>query len=111
MSVLIIGGDKISSIKSVLLNLGVKKIDHWDGRKKSSACRKIIPQNTSCIIMLTSYLNHNTMKHFKTVSKKRNIPLVCSKSSVSCVYQEYVKIMGIEKCEDCYAYKNCHKEG
>ena len=32
------------------------------------------------------------MKHFETESKKRDIPLVCSKSSASCVYQEYRKL-------------------
>jgi hypothetical protein len=109
LSVLIIGGDKISSIKNTLTSLGVKKIHHWDARKKASACKKVIPSDISCVVMLTSYLNHNTMKHFKTESKKRDLPLVCSKSSVSCVYQEYVKIMGVENCKDCYAYDNCKK--
>jgi len=109
LSVLIIGGDKILSIKNTLTDLGVKKIHHWDARKKASACKKIIPSDISCVVMLTSYLNHNTMKHFKTESKKRSLPLVCSKSSVSCVYQEYVKIMGIENCKDCYAYDSCKK--
>lgn len=109
MSVLIIGGDKITSIKNSLLTLGVEKITHWDARKKASACKKIIPSDISCVIMLTTYLNHNTMKHFKTESKKRSLPLVCSKSSVSCVYTEYVKTMGIENCKDCYAYENCRK--
>ena len=107
MSILIIGGDKISNIKNVLNTLGNNKFIHWDARKKASTCKKVIPCNISCVIMLTTYLNHNTMKHFKSESKKRNIPLVCSRSSASCVYSEYVKIMGIEKCEDCYAYPHC----
>jgi hypothetical protein len=49
------------------------------------------------------------MKHFKSEAKKRDLPLVCSKSSASCVYKEYVKIMGIDKCENCYAYEHCKK--
>lgn len=110
MSVLIIGGDKISSIRNILSNLGVTKIHHWDARKKASTCKKVIPIDTSCVVMLTSFLNHNAMKHFKTESKKRKIPLVCSKSSASCVYQEYVKIMGITDCKECYAYDSCHKK-
>ena len=111
MSILIIGGDKITQISNTLQSLGVSKIKHWDARKKSSVCKKIIPIDTQCVIMLTSFLNHNAMKHFKTESKKRDIPLVCSKSSASCVYQEYIKIMGIENCQDCYAYEQCHKKG
>lgn len=107
MSVLLIGGDKVTNIKSALSTLGVTKIHHWDGRKKSSACKKIIPFDTQCVVMLTSYLNHNAMKHFKSEAKKKDIPVVCAKSSVNCVYQEYIKIMGIESCEKCYAYEEC----
>jgi len=110
MSILLIGGDKVSTIKTKLSDLGVKKINHWDARKKSSACKKAIPQDTQCVIMLTSYLNHNAMKHFKSEAKKKQIPLVCAKSSANCVYEEYIKVMGIESCEDCYAYSNnCEK--
>lgn len=108
MSILIIGGDQVTQISNSLQQLGVNKIQHWNARKKSSICKKIIPIDVQCVIMLTSFLNHNAMKHFKTASKKRNIPLVCSKASASCVYQEYIKIMGIENCTDCYVYDKCH---
>ena len=110
MSVLIIGGDKILGISEVLYSLGAKKIMHWDARKKASTCKKIIPKDISCIVMLTTYLNHNTMKHFKTESKKRKIQLVYSKSSAVCIYKEYIKVMGIENCKDCYAYTQCVTE-
>ncbi len=109
MSILLIGGDKVSPITNLLKELGAENIVHWDGRKKASICKRVIPSDTNCVVMLTSYLNHNAMKHFKTEAKKKNLPLVCSKSSTSCVYKEYVKIMGIESCKDCYAYENCHK--
>ena len=108
MLVLIIGGDKVTNIKNTLKSLGATKIDHWDARKKASTCKKIIPHDTQCVIMLTTFLNHNSMKHFKSEAKKRDLPLVCSKLSTSCVYQEYVRIMGIKDCKECYAYGNCH---
>lgn len=111
MSVLLIGGDKVSQISNLLKNLGVEKVTHWDARKKSSICKKIIPCDTNCVIMLTSYLNHNAMKHFKVEAKKRELPVVCARSNASCVYQEYVKIMGINDCKECYAYENCYKGG
>ncbi len=109
MSVLIIGGDKITQISSTLKSVGVTNITHWDARKKASACKKIIPQDTQCVIMLTSFLNHNAMKHFKVESKKRKLPLICTKHSASCVYEEYVKVMGITDCAQCYAKESCHK--
>lgn len=107
MSVLVIGGDQISQISVILKNLGAKDIEHWDARKKSSAPKKI-PQNTDCIVMLTSFLNHNVMHKYKNEAKKQNIPFVCAKRSASCVYDEFVKIMGIKDCAQCYA--NCSKK-
>ena len=103
MSILIIGGDQISSISTMLRGLGAQTINHWDARKKSSAPKKKVPQDTDCILMLTSFLNHNTMLKYKNEAKKKNIPFICAKRSVSCVYEEYVKIMGIQNCDQCYA--------
>lgn len=103
MSVLIIGGDKINSILTMLKTLGVTNIDHWDARKKSSAPKKKIPKKTDCIVMLTSFLNHNVMHKYKNEAKKQKIPFICTKRSTSCVYDEYIKVMGIKNCEECYA--------
>ena len=94
MSVLVIGGDEITPIKAVLENLGVNNITHWDARKKASSCKKAIPYKTECVIMLTNFLNHNAMKHYKIEAKKRNIPIVCAKRSVSCIFSEYSKVFG-----------------
>lgn len=101
MSVLVIGADQITPIKAVLNDLGASKIVHWDARKKSSVHRKVIPLDTECIVLLTSFLNHNSMKYFKAQAKKREIPLVCSKRSVSCVYSEYCKIMRLDEDFEC----------
>ena len=103
MSVLVIGGDKISHISKMLQALGVKKIKHWDARKKSSAPRKKVPIDTDCIVMLTSFLNHNTMLKYKNEAKKKDIPYICTKRSINCVYEEYVKVMNIKDCSQCYA--------
>lgn len=105
MSVLIIGGDQISQISTMLESLGAKTINHWDARKKSSAPKKKIPQDTDCILMITSFLNHNTMLKYKSEAKKKKYSIICAKRSISCVYDEYVKIMGIKDCNNCYA--NC----
>ncbi len=106
MSVLIIGADEINPIKAVLNDLGAGKITHWDARKKSSIHRKVIPQDTDCIVLLTSFLNHNSMKYFKKMAKKKSIPLVCSKRSVSCVHTEYCKIMKLEDEFGCRKAQN-----
>ena len=107
MSVLVIGGDKIDAIRSILGIFGVSCVVHWDARKKASTCKKIIPIDIKCVVMLTSFLNHNAMKHFKSEAKKRDLPVVCSKHNSSCFYDEYKKVMGSE-CLDCDAYANCN---
>ena len=101
MSVLVIGGDNISSIKVILGKLGANVSKHWDARKKSSAPKKKIPQNIDCIIMLTSYLNHNVMYKYKNIAKKQNIPYICAKHSSNCVHEEYKKFMDLNKCKNC----------
>jgi len=107
MSVLVIGGDKISHIAKMLQSLGATKINHWDARKKSSAPKKKVPMDTACIVMLTSFLNHNTMLKYKSEAKKKDIPFICAKRSINCVYEEYVKVMDIKDCSECYA--KCNK--
>ncbi|HUH42281.1 MAG TPA: DUF2325 domain-containing protein [Sulfurimonas sp.] len=106
MSILVIGGDKISSIESILKTLGASSIVHWDARKKASTCRKIIPIDIECVVMLTSFLNHNAMKYFRSEAKKRDLPIVCSKHNSSCFYDEYIKVMGTD-CLSCDKYSNC----
>ena len=104
MSVLVIGADEITAIKSVLKSLGANEIEHWDARNENRINRRPLPANTDCIVMLTSFLNHNTMKKIKTEAKNRDIPLVCAKRSVSCVYCEYCKIFKLNKefgCDTC----------
>lgn len=110
MSVLVIGGDKISSIELMLKSLGVSSVTHWDARKKASVCKKIIPTEVECVVMLTSFLNHNAMKYFRNEAKKRELPIVCSKNNTSCFYNEYIKVMGEQSCFDCSKYINCYEK-
>lgn len=97
MQVLVVGADEIRPIITVLEELGARSITHWDARNENRVNRKSIPCDTSCVVMLTSFLNHNTMKKIKTEAKKRGIPLVCAKRSVGCVYSEYCKVFGLSE--------------
>lgn len=99
MSILMIGGDKVSSITGMLQDYGVDEVIHWDGRNKSSITRKEIPERTDCIVMLTSFLNHNAMKYFKNQAKKKDIPLICAERSVTSVYCEFCKRFGTPACQ------------
>ncbi len=99
MSVLIIGGDKINTIKNILDSLGNFSVTHWDTRKKSSACKKEIPQDSDFVLMITDFINHNAMYKYKNEAKKKNIPLICTKRSASSVHCEVCKFLKMNKCE------------
>jgi len=95
MSVLILGGDNINPIKAVLNALGASKIKHWDARK-NSICKKSLPLNIDCLVILTNFLNHNTMYKFKKEAKKRNIPFVCANRNESSVHEKFSKMFNIK---------------
>lgn len=75
MSVLVVGADEITAIKAVLRNLGASKIEHWDARNENRVNRRPIPLGTQCVVMLTSFLNHNTAKKIKNDAKNRAFQL------------------------------------
>lgn len=100
MNCLIIGGDRITPIESVLYNLGINDIDHWDGRK-NSVTKKSLPKKTECVVLLTNFIAHNTMRYFKAEAKKKKIPCICAKRSESSVFCEFTKIMGFKACQNC----------
>lgn len=87
--ILIIGGDKIDTIKDFLNEkTGESSVLHWDARNVR-VTHRIIPKDTNHILLITDFLNHNTMYHFKKEAKRKNIPLVCSKRSINFIQQTY----------------------
>ena len=97
MSVLVIGGDKIDSIVSVLQGFSFSKVVHWDARNPSIV-RKEIPADTKLIIMLTNFLNHNAMNKFKGEAKRKAIQFICTKRSESSVFCELCKQFNPNGC-------------
>jgi hypothetical protein len=83
MSVLIIGGDKISRLHSLLSSLGVEKTHHWDSRRNATTHKKL-PSGIDMVVMLTDFLNHNAMYHFKKEAKKSAVPFLCVKGLSGC---------------------------
>lgn len=87
--ILIIGGDKIDTIKDFLnKKTGENSVVHWDGRNVRVTDKKI-PKDTNHILLITDFLNHNTMYYFKKEAKRKNIPLICSKRSINSIYESY----------------------
>ncbi|HQS66825.1 MAG TPA: DUF2325 domain-containing protein [Sulfuricurvum sp.] len=91
MSVLVIGGDKITRLQHFLKSIGAKKTYHWNSRNKSTT-HKHLPQKTDMLIMMTDFLNHNAMHDFKRQAKKSAIPFICVKGMSGCNECEIKKL-------------------
>lgn len=91
MSILVIGGDKIEALKNTLQHLGATKITHWDARKKG-VTKKVLPCDLDCVVMLTNYLNHNAMKHFKTSAKKASLQCIMAQHNAHAVKEAFLKV-------------------
>ena len=92
MSVLLIGGDKISKITQLLKSLGVDNTIHWDSRRNSTSHKKI-PKDTDLVIMLTDFLKHNSMSYFKKYAKKNDIPYICTRRGTASIESEFTKFL------------------
>lgn len=80
MSVLVIGGDRICSIKEKLRQNGFDKIEHVTGRKKSDKKIKI-PEKTDLVLVLIDYVGHNVAEVVKEESKRCDVKVMFSKRS------------------------------
>lgn len=116
MSVLIIGGDKVHAVSNIIKEFGIEKIAHWTARnlKRGRKKNKPIPSHIQLVVMLTSFLNHNAMKHYRSEAKSKKIPVVYTKSA-SCLKEELG--LAITKydadsliCQACENYIECKKK-
>ena len=72
---LIVGGDQIDSIKQVLSNRGITRIDHWSGRKVGDG-KKVIPQDTKLIVLITDWISHTFTHKIKQTAAKRGVTII-----------------------------------
>jgi len=82
MTVLIVGGDRISSIAKYLASNGYDEINHWNARRNSDT-RRFIPQNTKLVVILINYLNHGMAKRVRKDAEQLGLPVLFSKNSAS----------------------------
>ncbi|QJW46809.1 DUF2325 domain-containing protein [bacterium BFN5] len=97
MSVVIIGADYLGGIEKNLYSMGVKELIHITGRKAANRNKISLPKNTSFVLVLTDYVNHNTAKMIKTMAKTQEIPLVFAKRSWGAVEKELLD-SGVMSC-------------
>lgn len=101
MSILIIGADRIATIRQKLEDWGATQIIHWDARNKS-VVRNQIPEDVELVIFFTDFLHHSAAKKLKTKVKDRGLkalycrrawsevgnalPRLCEECNINCSY-------------------------
>jgi len=117
MSLLILGGDRINPIVSMLQDMGVSDIIHWTARnqKKGRKKQKKIPTKVDMVLMLTNFLNHNAMLHYRAEAKSKDLPIVYSTRNVDCVKNAFIQALATldsnsKLCKSCDEYQRCYKE-
>jgi hypothetical protein len=82
MTTLVIGGDRIDSIRRELAEHGLEDIEHWGGRKPADA-RRAIPSRVELVVMVTDQLSHNMLYNATIRATRLGLPIVhCRRSAV-----------------------------
>ncbi|MDZ4142599.1 MAG: DUF2325 domain-containing protein [Methylotenera sp.] len=89
-SVLIVGGDQIDGIRQVLSNHGVNQINHWSGRKVGDSHR-IIPHDTTIIVLITNWISHSITHKIKRNAIKRGIKVIYTPNGATALHNRLQK--------------------
>lgn len=118
MSVLVLGGDKIDPILNILYDMGITSVTHWTGRnlKNGSKKSKQIPNKIDLVLMLTNFLNHNAMLHYKQEAKNRGVCVAYSTRNIDSVKCEVLRLINNNVdlqqkiCSECVQRNNCNEK-
>ena len=80
MTTLVIGGDKIDSIRRELAEHGLDHVEHWGGRKPADA-RRAIPARVKLVVMVTDQLNHSMLYNATIRATRLGLPIIYSRRS------------------------------
>lgn len=86
MNAVVVGADQLGNIPETLSAMGIRLACHISGRHAAHQ-RKLpnLPQGTQILILLTDFLGHNVMRHFRDLARSRAVPVVCCRRSAVCV--------------------------
>lgn len=82
--VLVIGGDRVGAIESMLQEKGFRHVYHVSGRKKSDV-KAIIPSDTELILVFINFVSHSLCRNIKKLAKQKQVPIVFCRRSCDAV--------------------------
>jgi hypothetical protein len=115
MTAVIVGGDYIRQIEKIMTGNGVKRVEHWSGRKPGDL-RKRFPKDTRLVVMLCDYLSHSLARKVKEDAEHMGLPILYCRRSLGqfCKkFHEFVDSEGFagttkeafDCCRDCRELK------
>ncbi|MBS0423067.1 MAG: DUF2325 domain-containing protein [Proteobacteria bacterium] len=108
MTVLIVGGDYITSFKHFIAAQRNARIEHWSGRAKGFNKRQL-PSETQLVIVICDFINHNLANSIKEQANRSGIPLVYCHRSVNELKRKLMDVYPADKngCgESCCSHGN-----
>lgn len=81
MTVLIVGGDYIASLKQKITAHGYARIEHWNGRKKGFT-KRALPGNTKLVVIIYDYVSHSLANSVKNQASRIGIPMIFCRRSM-----------------------------
>lgn len=104
MTILIVGGDYVTSFKHLISTQRHARIEHWSGRKKGWNKRSF-PNETQLVVVICDYVNHSLANAVKEKASRSGIPLVYCHRSVN---ELKCKLRNIDQTdEDCCCKNFC----
>ena len=80
MTTLVIGGDRIETLRRELASHGLSDVEHWGGRKPADA-RRPIPARVGLVVVVTDQLNHSMLYNVTLRATRLDLPIVYTRRS------------------------------
>jgi len=80
MTTLVIGGDRIDTIRRDLAEHGLTDVEHWGGRKPADA-RRAIPARVELVVVVTDQLNHSMLYNATVRATRLDLPIIYTRRS------------------------------
>lgn len=85
---LVVGADSLGKIPEALAEFGIDILQHVTGRNVAHSRRLLaLPRNADLVLLLTDFLNHNTMRHYRALAEESEIPVIACRRSVCAIRQ------------------------
>jgi len=95
MSVLVLGGDRIETLRKTITEMGIERVIHWTARgmKRGNVNKRPIPSDVKVVLLLTHFLNHNAMRYYRAQAKSKELEIIYADRNISQTKEGLTKIV------------------